>query len=60
MNMLPFPRPDHSFLTQSLQNYLTKGFLHSMSLEMLNLACGVTLLITAYLHGTASSADKAE
>lgn len=32
MSMLRFPCPDHSHLTQTLQNYLTKGLPHSMSL----------------------------
>lgn len=59
MNMLPFPCPDHSFLTQTLQNYVTEGL--PLSTEILNLACGVlTLLITSYLRGTASSAELRE
>jgi len=61
MSMLPSCYPGHSFLTQILQNYLTKELPHSMLLEKPNLACGaLTLLIASYLCGTASSAKLSE
>lgn len=49
--MLPFSCPNHTFLTQTLQNNLPKGLHHSMLLETQApyLACGVLiLLITSY------------